>query len=117
MTSIPLDLHQLLDQLQLPPQVAAAAVCIIVALLAANSPMFDSLLNYLWNSPHESSNRRHSRKSLLGPRTRAQQQSAQNGDSHSDASGIYPGLVNTSGTYCFLNSTLQVSQFCVDFNH
>lgn len=28
----------------------------------------------------------------------------------STSSGHYPGLVNISGTYCFLNSTLQVSQ-------
>ena len=28
----------------------------------------------------------------------------------STSSGYYPGLVNISGTYCFLNATLQVSQ-------
>ena len=25
--------------------------------------------------------------------------------------GYYPGLVNISGTYCFMNSTVQVSHF------
>lgn len=28
----------------------------------------------------------------------------------SEADGYYPGIVNISGTYCFMDSTLQVSE-------
>lgn len=45
------------------------------------------------------------KKAKKPPRTRAEQVT-QNGTAHHDE-GYYPGLVNISGTYCFMNSTLQ----------
>ncbi|KXN81728.1 Ubiquitin carboxyl-terminal hydrolase 16 [Leucoagaricus sp. SymC.cos] len=51
------------------------------------------------------------KKSKKPPRTRSEQL-AQNGTAHHaenkcEDEGYYPGLVNISGTYCFMNSTLQ----------
>ncbi|KAG8890934.1 hypothetical protein FRB98_002954 [Tulasnella sp. 332] len=75
--------------------------------------MFDSVINYIWHpSSHGSSSSKHSRKGRSdAPRTRAQQVAAQQEEtvvSYIKAETCYyPGLVNMSGTYCFLNSPLQ----------
>lgn len=61
--------------------------------------------------PSSGSEKRKSKKRLV--RTRAEQL-AQDGHkledirkTHDDSEGYYPGLVNISGTYCFMDSTLQ----------
>ncbi|KAF8621911.1 hypothetical protein AX15_007406 [Amanita polypyramis BW_CC] len=59
---------------------------------------------------HSHQHHRHGTRKLL--RTRADQQAARaNGsarpDKYDEFEGYYPGLVNISGTYCFMNSTLQ----------
>jgi hypothetical protein len=103
-----------------PYVLAFIALSISISLLTGNQDMFDSVLNYLWRpSSTSTSSSRSSRKLEKsrhdGPRTRAQQTAARTGgQGTSDISTVrmeaehYPGLVNMSGTYCFLNSPLQV---------
>lgn len=119
-------LQSLLHDLNINPQYLTLAILACTVLLLIGAPMFDSLLGYIWNSPppesSSSSYRRSSRKSTSSgaPRTRAEQlrqrgetTGGSGGEGSSSAPHIddvyYPGLVNISGTYCFLNSTLQVS--------
>lgn len=90
-----------------------------------------------WNwggAAHASGSGGHERKKKKHPRTRVEQMAAMHGDASSSREGYslhtplqpalnvcadsdrdqgiddgyYPGLVNISGTYCFMNSTLQV---------
>ncbi|KAI0065866.1 cysteine proteinase [Artomyces pyxidatus] len=67
----------------------------------------NSALPWNWNSVDSSSVPKQKKKHI---RTRADQL-AQNGDAQAekvqDDVGYYPGLVNLSGTYCFMNSTMQ----------
>lgn len=120
-------LQSLLQDLNINPQYLTLAILACTVILLAGAPMFESLLGYIWNSPppeSSSSHRRSRRKSTSSgaPRTRAEQL-RQRGETPGGGSGgeagsasaphiddvYYPGLVNISGTYCFLNSTLQVS--------
>lgn len=77
--------------------------------------VFESIFPWNWSNSHasspSSSDRRKSRKKLV--RTRAEQP-AMNGDAVAGSSkdayvddAYYPGIVNISGTYCFMDSTLQ----------
>lgn len=77
--------------------------------------VFESIFPWNWSSNHASpsgsSDRRKGRKKLV--RTRAEQM-AMNGDAVAGSSKdgyvdetYYPGIVNISGTYCFMDSTLQ----------
>ncbi|KAG8982369.1 hypothetical protein FRB90_006844, partial [Tulasnella sp. 427] len=124
------NLQSLLHDLNINPQYLTLAIVACTVVLLAGAPMFESLLGYLWNQPqHESSSssssydRRSRRKSNSSgaPRTRAEQlrlRGENGGGSGGEAAAgsssaphiddvYYPGLVNISGTYCFLNSTLQ----------
>lgn len=56
------------------------------------------------STSHESQDRKKLKKK--GVRTRAEQLASLDGDAHRDE--YYPGLVNMSGTYCFMNSVVQV---------
>jgi ubiquitin carboxyl-terminal hydrolase 1 len=121
----------------LTPEQAVLALCLLLGsvliLLTSNSvdtsrmqTMFlDGLFRYLpWNPlKGEDSYRekKHSRKraerlelrTSAGGNTRSGTGTTlkiSNIIGSSISGGYYPGLVNISGTYCFLNSTLQVSQ-------
>lgn len=93
-------------------------ISISLSLLTGNQVMFDSVVNYIWrNSSSSSTSSRPSRKLEKSrsdaPRSRAQQIAARTDGSSNISSArveaeYYPGLVNMSGTYCFLNSPLQV---------
>ncbi|KIO25232.1 hypothetical protein M407DRAFT_25454 [Tulasnella calospora MUT 4182] len=119
-------LQSLLHDLNINPQYLTLAILACTVLILIGAPMFESLLGYIWNSPppesssSSSSYRRSRRKSTASgaPRTRAEQlrqrgetTGGSGGEGSSSAPHIddvyYPGLVNISGTYCFLNSTLQ----------
>lgn len=82
-------------------------------LLRTLTMFFDSLVSLWSRSPSSSGSSTSSRKlKKKGVRTRAEQQAQQNGhaDPKRDMStedGYYPGIVNISGTYCFMDSTLQ----------
>ncbi|KAG8904175.1 hypothetical protein FRB99_002123 [Tulasnella sp. 403] len=99
------------------PQILSFFALVITVGLVAGTEMFENILNYIWNNPSTSSS--NSKKSQRGttsaPRTRAQQVAARYGSGDNANLNIddvtYPGLVNVSGTYCFLNSTLQVLSF------
>ena len=90
--------------------------------------IFDTLGRYLsWNPLKGDGSQKH-REKKHASRTRAERLGLRNsagGNTRwgtgttlklsntigsSNSGGYYPGLVNISGTYCFLNSTLQVSQ-------
>ncbi|KAG9038844.1 hypothetical protein FRB95_014393 [Tulasnella sp. JGI-2019a] len=99
-----------------PYVLSLLTVAFTLLLLTGNPDMFDSVVNYFWrSSSHGSSSSKHSRRSEKSrsdaPRTRAQQLAAQKEDSVAPyvkaEACYYPGLVNMSGTYCFLNSPLQ----------
>ncbi|KAI0265072.1 hypothetical protein BC834DRAFT_880000 [Gloeopeniophorella convolvens] len=71
--------------------------------------VINSALPWNWSSPHEHTHK-HRKKHAV--RTRAGQLAAaeRDADGLSDAEKknlFYPGLVNISGTYCFMNSTMQ----------
>lgn len=38
------------------------------------------------------------------------------GKDESEADGYYPGIVNISGTYCFMDSTLQVNSLSIQLS-
>ncbi|EIN11055.1 cysteine proteinase [Punctularia strigosozonata HHB-11173 SS5] len=112
---------------QLAPLVVVVLIPIIVlsahqhvlgifdAVLEAARMVLETLgLNFLWNrssSSHGSRDSASERKKIKKkPRTRAEQV-VQNGSVARQSTGgdfhYYPGLVNISGTYCFMDSTLQ----------
>lgn len=95
-----------------PYVLALAALAITLGALIGNQDMFDSVLSYFGNLAHGSSKRLEKGRSSA-PRTRAQQITASKNDTVSVKVDVvdsyyFPGLVNMSGTYCFLNSPLQV---------
>ncbi|EGO02282.1 hypothetical protein SERLA73DRAFT_49623 [Serpula lacrymans var. lacrymans S7.3] len=77
--------------------------------------VLDSLLHWSWSYGSSTSTSSHESKKLKKKhvRSRAEQialngyakPGSTNGEEHVE--GHYPGLVNISGTYCFMNSTLQ----------
>ncbi|KAI0692553.1 hypothetical protein BC835DRAFT_1406996 [Cytidiella melzeri] len=76
--------------------------------------VLSSALPWNWSSSHlstkSSSDRQRSKPNKKLVRTRAQQLQASDdaGSSKDDVEeGYYPGIVNISGTYCFMDSTLQ----------
>jgi len=82
-------------------------VIALVVLAAVQPNMLEVLGSWLWNAPTTSTSPAKKSPIKKSPvKTRAQQVAAKPSTGSSD---YYPGLVNISGTYCFLNSTLQVS--------
>ncbi|KAI0797178.1 hypothetical protein C8Q75DRAFT_229747 [Abortiporus biennis] len=100
-------------------QVAPLVIFLLIPILVLSSQSYIySLFNYLlmvleslslvlpWNWISSNDGERERRKlKKKAVRTRAGQQAALNGDADDD--GYYPGIVNISGTYCFMDSTLQ----------
>ncbi|KAH9983201.1 hypothetical protein BJV74DRAFT_47634 [Russula compacta] len=67
-----------------------------------------SVLPWNWSSIYEHGAVSSQPKNKLPIRTRAEQLAARtDGRSEGEKSLFYPGLVNISGTYCFMNSTMQ----------
>lgn len=129
-------LQALLIKLQpLAPQILPFFVFPILTILAlriARFAMFGAFFS--WSSPRDTSNSHDSRdgKRLKkkGAGVRTEQLASHNGEARPSKSflftntlsnrtaqtdtravddGYYPGLVNMSGTYCFMNSVVQVS--------
>lgn len=109
--SILVDIH--------PYALAVLTLGFTLLVLTGGTEMFDSVINYLWHpSSHGSSTSKQSHKGRPdAPRTRAQQVAARKDETVAPYAKPeachYSGLVNMSGTYCFLNSPLQVRLMCV----